>query len=749
MKTTLLVIGYLFLSAGASAQQFSLVSPNQEHLVIQHETINLSESQTSINGEMHRDFSKTHKITLKEAGVPELPVFSESVIVPDRGDVSISVTHEGYTEYSNVLVSPSKGNLKRNVNPAHVNYTFGNVYAADAFFPSQLAIMDEPYNLRNTRGVAVHVFPFRYNPVTKVLRVYHNLEVHVETDVSVSGLNEITWEKPQKDPFQDIYYNHYLNASSTFGKYTPLEEEGQMLIVAEDALVDEIQPLATWKTQKGIKTTIVGTSTAGTTDVAIKSYVENFYNANSDLVYLLLVGDHSDVPSHSYGPSGWGEQLWSDTYFAQLSGGNNDYYPELFVGRFSGDASDIETMVERTLEYEKNPADGNWMTRAIGLASNEGAGYGDDGEADWQHARNNRTKLMNFGYTTVHEFYDGSQGGDDASGNPNPSIVSQAVNEGIGLFNYTGHGDENTCITGNYGSSHINSATNNGKYPFVVSVACNNGTFTSGTCISEVWTRATNAGAPSGSIAACGSSILMAWAEPMQTQDEMTDIIVESYANNKKTTLGGIFYNAQMSTLEEYSSSATAVEVMQTWVMFGDPSTVYRNKVTMDMTVTHVGNVALGTTDVDVTCNTDGTTIAIVQDGVIIGKGIVSGGVVNITFPALTSNLPLTVTGTKQNYRPYIGSIQVADGPTGLNDLLSEAIVMYPNPSDDFVTIGWDNSVAPERISIQSVSGQEVYSASQFHGVTYTVNTDQIASGVYLVSVYANGAVSTQRIIIQ
>ena len=74
----------------------------------------------------------------------------------------------------------------------------------------------------------------------------------------------------------------------------------------------------------------------------------------------------------------------------------------------------------------------------------------------------------------MHEFYDGTHGGEDANGNPNSAIISSAVNEGISLFNYTGHGDQNSCITGNYSSAHINNATNNGKYPLVISVACNN-----------------------------------------------------------------------------------------------------------------------------------------------------------------------------------------------------------------------------------------------------------------------------------
>ena len=56
------------------------------------------------------------------------------------------------------------------------------------------------------------------------------------------------------------------------------------------------------------------------------------------------------------------------------------------------------------------------------------------GEADWQHARNMRSILLNYGYTSVYEFYDGSHGGQDASGDPNPNMIIPVVNNGIGLF---------------------------------------------------------------------------------------------------------------------------------------------------------------------------------------------------------------------------------------------------------------------------------------------------------------------------
>ena len=68
-------------------------------------------------------------------------------------------------------ITPSKGSLKRNINPADVPYSFGAEYSINAFYPAELATMSEPYNLRNARGVAIQVSPYQYNPVTKVLRV--------------------------------------------------------------------------------------------------------------------------------------------------------------------------------------------------------------------------------------------------------------------------------------------------------------------------------------------------------------------------------------------------------------------------------------------------------------------------------------------------------------------------------------------------------------------------------------------------
>ena len=39
------------------------------------------------------------------------------------------------------------------------------------------------------------------------------------------------------------------------------------------------------------------------------------------------------------------------------------------------------------------------------------------------------------------------------------------------------------------------------------------------------------------------STIYMGWSPPMEAQDEMVDILTESFSNNRKYSFGGISWN--------------------------------------------------------------------------------------------------------------------------------------------------------------------------------------------------------------
>ena len=734
MKRNLyLIITLPLINLLAYGQVNKLVQQTSNSLTIEQELTPQDLQNIVIQNQSYIDFSKNNKIVGLQAGAPMLPVFNTRIKLPATGKPILIVESVDYTDVADVLVAPSKGNLKRNVVPSEVPYAFGAEYTANAFFPQNVSVLNDPFIWRSLRGAVVTFNPYQYNPVTKILRIHHKIRVKIEFQEDVEGVNElVVWNDKV---FSESQRDFTLNKSTE--KYTSFDEEGEMVVIAPTSYAAVIRPFVNWKNQKGIKTTLVSTDVAGTSTTAIKAYLTTFFNANPNTAYVLLVGDHAQVPCHSYGTSG-GEQLYSDSYYGMISG--NDYYPELLVGRFSGTTTDVTTMVTRTLEYEKTPAAGNWMEKAIGVASAEGPG--DDNEYDDVHMRNIRTKLMGFGYTTVHEFYDGSQGGSDASGNPTPSIVQTAVNSGAGLFNYTGHGDQNTCVTSNYSSTEIAAATNTGFYPLVVSVACNNGTFTSGTCISESWTRAKKNAGPTGALAAAGSSILMAWAPPMETQDEMAEIIAQTVPANNKNKIGGIFYNGQISMLSEYGSQGN--EIMQTWIFFGDPSAQFRNKQTLPITVSHTANVPQSATSVTVNCNVAGALVAISQGDVLLGFGAAAGGSAVITIPTLANDNPLLVTATKQNYATYQGNIQVGNGALSLNENQLEFVV-YPNPASDQFTVKGANLLNTE-ISIVSFTGQVVKTIVATENNAVQIDVNDLANGSYLLQMKSNEGVTIKKI---
>ena len=463
-----------------------------------------------------------------ERGCPDLPNICRSIIIPDDAKMDVQVIGSNYQEYEDFLIAPSKGILPRTIDPEDVPYVFGDVYNEDKWYPEDIAELCVPYILRDFRGQVVKVNPFQYNPISKKLRVYTDITVEVFS-VGPGEINVLHRLSPLTSIdryFKSIYENHFLNFNTV--RYTPVEEQGNMLVICNDSFYSAMEPFVYWKNMKGIPTEMVNLSDIGSgTADDIDSYIESYYNTNG-LTFVLLIGDIDEMPSLYDGSHA------SDPSYSYISADN---YQDLFVGRFSAqNIADLETQVNRSIEYEKYPqADTDWYHKGTGVASNEGTG--DDGEYDWEHMRNIRDDLLNFTYTEVDEFYDGSHGGADADGNPSSNMVGAAIDDGRSIVNYVGHGSPTGWSTSGFSNSDINDLVNDNTLPYVVCVACNNGEFEHyDTCFAEAWMRATNSGEPTGAIAVFASTQSQSWSPPMDAQDEIVDLLV----NGSYNSIGGL-----------------------------------------------------------------------------------------------------------------------------------------------------------------------------------------------------------------
>ena len=542
----------IFLAAGLSASDSAAVNVAVQesapgNLTLQFTFGEYETAPVVIDGREYSEITLGKEPPRLLAGAPELPHACRSVIIPDDADMIIKVVSQEYVDLRDVDIVPSKGSLSRTVNPADVPYTFGAEYQADAFYPAQIVALGEPYILRDYRGVVVDVNPFQYNPVTRTLRVYS--EITVELANVGAGVTNVLSKRPGtlSATFDQIYTHHFINYVPE-SRYTPLDETGEMLIICYDAWLSNVQPLVDHKNAIGIPTTLVGVSTIGNNYTSIRNYIQNYYNAH-DLAFVLLVGDGSQVDT-PYAAGGS-----SDPTYSLVAGSDN--YPDILVGRFSAEtAAQVDTQVQRTIEYEQMPAtEQDWFKRGVGIGSDEGPG--DDNETDRQHIANIRTDLLNYDYTLVDGIYGSSA---------TASQVTAAVNAGRGIINYCGHGSENAWTTTGFSSTNVNALVNDNMLPFIVSVACVNGYFDNYTCFAEAWLRATHNGEPTGAIGMYASSINQDWNPPMAAQDESVDLLcAEAYFS-----FGGLCYAGSCLMMDQYGTSG--VNMFLTWHVFGDPS---------------------------------------------------------------------------------------------------------------------------------------------------------------------------------
>ena len=693
MKRSVFIIAFLAMSFTVMAQQWTRVISDTPE-TYRTQLISSTEWSIKVNVQIPGFYttevttprgeakmvSLPKAISTAQAGEPNLPMMGIPAIIGDQARMNIRVLDAQYMDFEDIEVAPSKGDFPRTIDPSTVPYTYGNCYNQDAFFPSNNVGLYEPYIIRDFRGQNMVVYPFAYNPVTKTLRVYYNMTVEMykvdDNGSNVMGTRRSNTIKMDPD-FKSMYQRHFINYEAALNRYTPVDEEGDLLIICYDSFISSMTDFVNWKKTRGIQTTIVPMSSVGSVANDIQGFVLDQYNANPNLAYVLLVGDDAQIPGTYFSAvttySDWSGK--GDNVYGQVAG--SDLYNDLFVGRFSANTvAQLATQIERTIYYERDmDASATWLANGEGMAAYS-AESGHFSETDYGHMENLRSDLLTYHYTTVYQDYD------DVSGYTcSAASINQHINDGVGILNYINHGNEQMWSVASYCNENVNALTNDNKLPFIWSVACKVGKydntytdhgagFTVGQeddCLAEAWMHATNpsTNAPTGAIGGMFSYISQPWQPPMYGQDEMVDILIESYDSNIKHTLGGTSINGIMAIIDQYGANdINAYATHQGWVLYGDPSLMLRTKAPEDMTVAHSGNIAPTVTTYTVNVNGgEGALATITRNHEILGSAKVVNGVANITITSPGTDYPeLTLCVFGFNKVTYMGTITVNTG---------------------------------------------------------------------------------------
>ncbi|MCK9309946.1 MAG: C25 family cysteine peptidase, partial [Candidatus Cloacimonetes bacterium] len=333
MKPLMVIVCLLFALSSLFAEQITvsgyqnnvrLTNSNPNNLELEFTLGSFNRELVTINGSQWSNISLPKEAVTLEAGLPQVPTVSRSVIIPGTAAMQLNVISSEYTDMP-MPIAPSKGNLTRNIDPASVAYAFADFYNGSGSYPAQLASLSEPFILRDYRGITVRFQPFVYYPATGTLRVYTKVQLSVQAN-GTDYQNAISDTKASYSSyFEETYRNMFLNFGQA--KYPSLGEEGSILVIKHSMFDATLQPWVDWKRQIGFNVEVVDVTVAGPTANNIKTYIQNYYNAHADLMFVQLVGDGPQIPTISVGGGG------SDPSFSLVAG--TDSYPDIYIGRFS------------------------------------------------------------------------------------------------------------------------------------------------------------------------------------------------------------------------------------------------------------------------------------------------------------------------------------------------------------------------------------------------------------------------------
>lgn len=590
-----------------------------------------------IDGETWASVQVPQGLNWMERGLPSLPYLTTDFLLGlnDRVHlelVEMNVQTIDVSAYGYVGVAPSKGHFTRDVDPDSISWVFEpRVYQRGQPYPEWDPKIDAPYIAGPLRGQAMRIPVARWENDQLVVITHATFRV-------VRGIDPVNPRTRTPGPMTSLF-DQMRDAGMVNSPaddpppYAPLVETGRLLILADDAFLEEIEPLADWETQVGYPTILTPMSDVphvggSPTATEIHDYIQALYDAPESLTWIILVGDAQQVPYLT----GVYEGAACDACYTKLEGADN--YPDAAISRISAQTeAQVTVQVDKILEYEQNPDAGGaaaWYTKAFGVAGNDTGGT--PSYADWERMNFLRDDLLapSYHYTEFTEIYH----------YPSTSDVANAVNDGRSLGLYIGHGSETAWSTSGFSVTNVNNDLSNGTMlPMIWDVACVNGRFqrSGGDCFAEAWLKKSGGGAVSFEAATTNES----WVPPCNAQRGIVDALRFGWA----FTTGGQHVDGKIYCLgtDGSTNGSEGTKFMEQSTLFGScvtwPRTLEPQAIDMptDFTVS-AGQASLTVTVGGVPLNQanaaivnfyirDGNDITVCGSGLIDENGVVTADV--------------------------------------------------------------------------------------------------------------------------
>lgn len=683
---------------------FQIQSSSKDAIKISHSVHSFDLFDVDIQGENMKQLKYGLSMFPANEGTPDLGSAARYLLIPNGAQAKVHITHQDKVVYENIEIAPAAAIPfdTEEAKPAKK----GASYQKDAFYPAQIA-QTETTEIRGMTFAIISVNPFQYNPVTKELVVYKNLEVEVE----IIGGNGMYGENRFRSKYWDQILDDIVSNPSALPKvdYSKMnkstKEEGcEYLIVVPNN--EEFLPWADsiklFRTEQGITTKVVTLDEVGGNDLdGLKDYFNTIYETwNPVPSGVLLMADYGSndntITSKSY-PHPYSGTYITDNYYADYTG--NDL-PDFVFARMTGrDYAEMETMVTKFLKYERTPPTDadfynspitalGWQTeRWFQICSETVGGYmretlgkdpvrinavydGNPSSDPWSTATNTSQVTSYFGpdglgYLTATPSEMGGWSGGSATD------VVNAINDGAFILQHRDHGMESGWGEPGFTSSYVDQLDNVDKIGHIFSINCLTGRFDmTGECFTEKIHRYTNGGALSLTAASQVSYSFVNDAYVWGVFDNMWSDFMPDYGGTEveEREFRPAFGNAAGKYFLSYTNWPYNTDSKQiTYRLFhhhGDAFNIIYTEVPMEMEINYSEVLISGPDFIDIQAE-EGAMIAFSVDGELIGVDEATGISAPVSIVAQVPGTMIKVVITKQNYYRHEGYIQVIapDGP--------------------------------------------------------------------------------------
>lgn len=408
------------------------------------------------------------------------------------------------------------------------------------------------------------------------------------------------------------------------------------IIICPDSYIQSLQPLADWKTKKGVKTIIAPLSVTGNSYSQIKNYISNAYNSwEIRPEYICICGFGTLVP---YSGS-------SDDYYANLTG---NYEIELSIGRLPFTTNDqCNMLVSKILGYERTPYidDTMWFKKGTTIIREDNPPdqyY----QSDCRYIRN---LWLGTGFALAESLI-------STSGH-NSTNVMNAINDGRAYAIYRGQAVTNWW--GPFDQVNPSSMTNGFKLPIIISGTCATMSLSNTGYQGDRFLNAGTAQDPKGSVAYFGTAVI--GSHVSLPRGLVSRGFFKAVFEERNWTLGNAAKRAKFYMDSILPDPTRYGE----WELFGDPELQLWTGVPHKLFAIYDSIMPVTQTDFIVNIQSDAgqpiqnALVCIQMDTTVYSYGYTNAlGQVRLPIqPNTTGSLSVTVTA--HNYRPFEGTARV------------------------------------------------------------------------------------------